>query len=66
MEEIAKGLVGHEVMLTIMGKYGSFRKNGRIVGVQDGFVRLKGPSGMETSVPLDDRWFNIKSIALKE
>ena len=66
MEEIAKGFVGHEVVLDIATIAGSFRKHGVIVGVQNGIIRLKGPSGMETSVPLGDRWMRVEGISAKD
>lgn len=62
MEGTAKGLVGHDVVLTIGTKMGTFDKKGRIVSVEDGYITLKGPSGMDTTVPLEDRWMKVESI----
>lgn len=62
MEVVAKGLVGQDVVLTVATKMGTFKKSGKIVQVQDGIIRLKGPSGMESPVPLKDRWMNVTGI----
>lgn len=62
MEVIAKGLVGQDVVLTIATKMGTFKKTGKIVHVLDGIIRLKGPSGMESPVPLKDQWMNVTGI----
>lgn len=66
MEHTAKGLVGRDVILTIATRMGTFDKNGRIVSVEDGHIKLKGPSGMETTVPLKDRWMRVESIRAVE
>lgn len=63
MEYIAKGLVGHEVVLTILRKPKfKFERGGRIVDVQNGVIKIKGPSGMETAIPLDDEYMKVESI----
>jgi hypothetical protein len=62
MEERAKSLVGRRVEIHIGTRMGSFLKIGRIASVSDGVIRLKGPSGLETSVPLKDKWVVVKSI----
>lgn len=62
MEAIAKGLVGRQVVISIATKMGSFQRTGEIVDVQDGVVRIKGPSGMEGSIPIKDKWMRITEI----
>jgi len=62
MEGTAKGLVGHDVILTIATRMGTFDKKGRIVSVDDGYIKFRGPSGMETTVPLKDHWMRVESI----
>lgn len=62
MEGTANGLVGHDVILTIATRMGTFDKKVRIVSVEDGHIKLKGPSGMETTVPLKDHWMRVESI----
>lgn len=62
MESIAKGLVGHEVVLTLATKACTFEKSGRITAVRGGIIILKGQSGMEFPVPIEDEWMRVKNI----
>lgn len=65
MEDTARMLVGRQVEIKIETRGEPFRKRGTIVGVRDGFLRFKGPSGMETSLPLHDKWFRVAGIEEK-
>lgn len=62
METIAKGLVGEKVEITLENKFGSFKKDGRIVAVRGGIIILKGGSGMEFPVPIEDGWMRATGI----
>lgn len=62
METIAKGLVGQEVVITVGTKAGTFEKNGRIADVRGGIIILKGGSGMEFPVPIQDKWMRVTGI----
>lgn len=63
MEGTAKGLVGHDVILTMLRKpcY-KFERKGKIVKVEAGCIRLKGCSGMDVDIPLDDEYMRVESI----
>ena len=63
MESTAKGLVGHDVVLTILRKPSyKFERKGKIVKVEAGSIRLKGCSGMEAEIPIDDEYMRVESI----
>lgn len=62
MEEIAKGLIGHKVVITLATKAGSFEKKGKISDVRGGFIILRGDSGMEFSIPISDKWWRVSGI----
>ena len=65
MESTAKGLVGQEVVLTILRKTKSvFERRVRILGVEHGFIKVRGLSGMEGVVPLDDEYMRVEAIRL--
>lgn len=67
MEGTARGLVGKDVVLTIVRKQSRFRfeQEVKIVGVEGGFLRVKGQCGMEKCVPLDDEYMRVDSISAK-
>lgn len=67
MEHTAKGLVGRDVVLTILRKPKvRFEREGRIVAVEHGTIKIKGPSGMDTVIPLDDEYMRVESVRAVE
>lgn len=62
MENIAKRLVGQEVVITLATKAGEFERRGTISDVRGGFIILRGWSGMEFSLPISDRWWRVSGI----
>lgn len=64
MESVAKGLVNQQVILTIKTKMGLTQRAGQIVSVEGGFIKLKGPSGMETAIPIKDDWMIVTEIEI--
>ena len=62
MEAIAKGLVGEKVEIALENKFGFFKKHGWIGDVRGGIIILKGGSGMEFPVPINDKWVRVTGI----
>lgn len=66
MEEWLDAFVDKDVVLTICRKGGRrFERNARIVGLEDGFVKVRGASGMVVAIPLDDEYMKVEGVRIE-
>ena len=66
MEEWLVSLVGKKAILTINKKAGKrFELDAEIISIEDGFVNVRGCSGMIASIPIDDDYMKIEGVRVE-